>query len=122
MALKSDFKTRLREALDKLGIKQITLSKATGINKGTINNYLSGKYKPKQDNISRICDFLNVDEAWLMGFDVPMNRSNNSYIDSIVLPQNSIIITTEDGSKLVYFANKENIILIDSIIKGIIKN
>jgi hypothetical protein len=35
---------------------------------------LSGKYLAKQDNIYKLASVLNVNEAWLMGYDVPMQR------------------------------------------------
>ncbi|WP_243124926.1 hypothetical protein [Clostridium cuniculi] len=38
---------------------------------------MSGKYTPKQNNIYLIAEALNVNEAWLMGYDVPMERTNN---------------------------------------------
>ena len=35
------------------------------------------KYKPRQNNIDALAVALNVNEAWLMGFDVPMERVLN---------------------------------------------
>ena len=70
----SSFSERLKEALNKTGTKQIELSRLTGIDKGTINNYLAGKYEPKQDKLSMIADALRVDPVWLMGYDVPMKK------------------------------------------------
>ena len=63
---------RLKDALIKAGLKQIELSRMTGIDTGTINNYLSGKYKPKQDKLYLLAEALKVDPVWLMGYDVPM--------------------------------------------------
>lgn len=44
------------------------------IDKGQLSSYISGKYKPRQNNIDALAKALNVNEAWLMGFDVPMER------------------------------------------------
>ena len=74
----SSFAGRLKEALNKTGTKQIELSRLTGIDSGTINNYLSGKYEPKQDRLEKIAEALFVDPVWLMGYDVPMEREKNS--------------------------------------------
>ena len=63
---------RLKDALIKAGLKQIELSRKSGIDKGTINNYLAGKYKPKQDKLYLLAEALKVDPVWLMGYDVPM--------------------------------------------------
>ena len=70
--------TRLKQALSITGVKQIELSRLTGIYKGTINNYLLGKYEPKQDKLEKIADALNVSPVWLMGYDVPMERDKNT--------------------------------------------
>lgn len=71
-----DFKDRLLEAIEKSGLKQADIVDRTGINKGALSSYLSGKYKPKQDNTYRLAKALNVDEGWLMGYDVPMRPSS----------------------------------------------
>ena len=72
------FAWRLKEALNITGTKQIELSRLTKLDRGTINNYLSGKYEPKQDKLSLIADALNVDPVWLMGYDVPMEREKKT--------------------------------------------
>lgn len=70
---KAETKDRIKEAMDIRGIKQAELVEKTGIDKGQISSYLSGKYKPKQKNINLIAQALSVDEAWLMGYDVPID-------------------------------------------------
>ena len=69
---------RLKEALVLTGTKQIELARLTHIDRGTINNYLTGKYEPKQDKLSIIADALGVDPVWLMGYDVPMEREKKT--------------------------------------------
>ncbi|WP_338631497.1 helix-turn-helix domain-containing protein [Clostridium baratii] len=64
---------RLKEALEIRDMKQTDLVKLTGITKGALSSYISGAYEPKQRNIHKLSQALNVDETWLMGFDVPMN-------------------------------------------------
>ena len=68
----------IRTALEARGMKQADLVEKTKIGKSSISTYLSGAYEPKQKNIYRIASALNVDEAWLMGFDVQMDRKNIS--------------------------------------------
>ena len=65
---------RIKQALELRNMKQIELVAKTGIDKSQISSYLSGKYKPKQENLSLIAMALEVDEYWLMGQDVPMER------------------------------------------------
>ena len=65
---------RLREAMNATGKKQVDLVRATGIDKGSISNYLSGRYEPKQEAIYKLAIALNVSEMWLWGYDVPAER------------------------------------------------
>jgi transcriptional regulator with XRE-family HTH domain len=65
---------RIKDALIIRGYKQSDLCKLTGIPKSAICQYVSGLFEPKQDRIYLIAKALNVSEAWLMGFDVPMDR------------------------------------------------
>lgn len=69
------FANRLTKALKIKNIKPIELSEKTGIDKSKISSYMSGRYKAKQDGIHIISKILNVDPAWLMGYDVPMDRN-----------------------------------------------
>lgn len=66
---------RMRQAMNRSGVTQAELVARTGIGKSSISTYLKGSYKPKQKNIYKIAKALNVNEAWLMGEDVPMART-----------------------------------------------
>ena len=65
---------RIKKALKIKGMKQAELCKLANIPKSSLSQYLSGDFEPKQDRIYLIAKALNVSEAWLMGFDVPMDR------------------------------------------------
>ena len=66
------FTNRLRQALEFRNMTQSELSRLSGIGKSAISQYLSGEYEAKQENIYLMSKPLNVNPAWLMGFDVPM--------------------------------------------------
>lgn len=71
----SEFNKQLIKAMDLKGISQTELCARTGIPKSAMSQYMSGKFKPKQNRTFLIAKALNVNEAWLMGFDdVPMER------------------------------------------------
>ena len=72
-----ELRDRLREALNIRGWKAVDLVEKTGIPKGTISYYLSGKTEPKADRIYIIAQALNVSEVWLLGSDVPMGRTDD---------------------------------------------
>jgi len=69
---------RLKKAMDAAGKKQADLVRETGLDRGAISSYLSGKYEPKQKAIYKLASALDVSENWLMGYDVPMERSQES--------------------------------------------
>ena len=65
---------RISKALTIRGMRQAELCKLANVPKSSLSLYLSGAYEPKQDRIYAMAKALNVDEAWLMGYDVPMNK------------------------------------------------
>ena len=82
---KVDIKERIKQGLEIREITQTQLAARANIDKGQLSSYISGKYKPRQNNIDALAAALNVNEAWLMGFDVPMERvSNNVETDQSV--------------------------------------
>jgi len=74
------FANRLLIAMKKNNINQVELSEKTRtydkpISQSLINKYLKGKALARQNNIYILCKILDVDEAWIMGYDVPMQRT-----------------------------------------------
>ena len=77
----STFHERLRKCLnDKTSITATSLADKIGLSKQAISMYASGSRKPKRPTIKAIAEALNVNEAWLMGYDVPMERQDTSQI------------------------------------------
>lgn len=71
----AELKDRLKEALAMRNMRPVDLSDKTGIPKGAISYYMAGKSQPKADRLYQIAKTLNVNEAWLMGYDVPAVRT-----------------------------------------------
>ena len=71
---KSNCSERIATALAIRNMKQSELCAITKIPKSAISQYISGAFEPKQDRIYLIARALDVSEAWLMGYDVPMER------------------------------------------------
>ena len=61
------FSERLRTSMDAANMKAVELHELTGISKASISEYLSGNYEPKQRNIFKIAQALNVSPSYLMG-------------------------------------------------------
>ena len=76
---------RLRKAVENSGYSQTQLCEITGINKGALSSYLSGRYYPKQQAIEKLSEALNVPIFWLMGYDTESEEDsqeeNAYYID-----------------------------------------
>lgn len=72
---KYEKENRIGEALTLRGMKQTELAEATGIRKGTINNWIKQRYQPKQKSLFIMAQALNVNEMWLAGYDMQMERS-----------------------------------------------
>lgn len=69
---------RIEEALTIRNMKQSELCKLANVPKSSLSLYLKGAYEPKQDRIYAMASVLNVSAAWLMGYDVPMERKDMS--------------------------------------------
>lgn len=69
---------RIEKALIIREMKQADLCKLADIPKSSLSLYLKGAYEPKQDKIYKMANALNVSEMWLMGYDVPMHRVEQS--------------------------------------------
>ena len=94
---------RIRIALDRIGMTQTELSRKTGIPKSAISQYIKGSFEPKQDRIYLIAKALNVSEAWLMGFDVPIHDVKTQTSNVTLSP------VTDDDIKFALFGGEEEI-------------
>lgn len=65
---------RIEQALTIRNMKQSELCKRASIPKSSLSLYLRGAYEPKQDRLYKMASVLHVNEIWLMGYDVPMER------------------------------------------------
>lgn len=74
--LKYLIQTRNLKQVDILSLCQ-PICKRFGIRleRNDLSQYVSGKNAPGQDKLFVLSNALNVSEAWLMGYDVPMART-----------------------------------------------
>ena len=78
---------RIAKALNINGMKQSELCKLAKVPKSSLSLYLSGAYEPKQNRIYDMAKVLGVSEAWLMGYDVPMEREKNTPTSELQLTE-----------------------------------
>ena len=102
---------RLKEGMSIRGFTLGELAKRAGIDKGLLSHYRAGHYLPKQGNIYRLALALDVSEAWLMGYDVPMERDtapapaqSPDEILAFALFGDSSVVTAEDLADIRKFA------------------
>lgn len=119
MKLVDTFGNRLQKALEYSNMKQVDLVEKTGLDKTLINKYLAGLMKAKQDKLTILAEALNVNEVWLMGYDIPKDR--NIKLDKFGNPIAEIPLlgTVKAGYDYMAQENWEGMIEVD---KDIIKD
>lgn len=79
---KTNTSVRLNQLISERNLKQVDiLNKCRAlqdkydvkIGRNHISQYVNGKVEPGQLKLSLLAEALNVSEAWLMGYDVPMS-------------------------------------------------
>ena len=63
-------RNRIKEGMKMRKMNAAQLAKMSGVSEASISNYLNDKVKPKTNNIQKLASALEVNEAWLMGYDV----------------------------------------------------
>ena len=69
---------RLKEAMMLASKTQADLVRETGLSKSSLSRYLSGEFEPKQYAIAKLASSLNVNEMWLWGYDVPIEKEKTA--------------------------------------------
>lgn len=74
---------RLKQIMNERGLKQVDILEAckpycekygVKLAKNDLSQYISGKVQPGQDKLSILGLALNVNEVWLMGYNVPPGK------------------------------------------------
>ena len=101
---------RLNYIITQRGLKQVDIldlakpfCKKYGIQlrKNDLSQYVNGKVTPGQDKLFILACALNVSEAWLLGFDVPIEREYNSeQIKSAVPPDGRLSLLCKNYNEL----------------------
>lgn len=65
----------LKQARTRKGLKQEELAKLVGKSKNVISNWERGDNKPDADTLFELCDILNVDANYLLGWENNQNLS-----------------------------------------------
>lgn len=101
---------RLQQALREKGMRQAELSRLTGIPRGNISNYCSGRYEPKVEIIQKFAKALGCSEMWLWGYDeekTTAKEGNTMAREALTDEQVELEIERLQESPYVKLANKE---------------
>lgn len=74
---------RLKTILKNKNMKQSDLAKLTGLNRQIINQYANGVVNPRLDKVKLLSEALNVNEAYLMGYDVDEHGNATSKYNDV---------------------------------------
>ena len=114
----NSFRDRLKQIMDERNISQSELSRRTKIGRNSISDYLNGKYEAKQDKVYELAKVLNVNEAWLMGFNIDKKREIDNDINSIynklTPPRQQNVLNYAHGQLEEQNAKGDNIVDFDS--------
>lgn len=88
---------RIQKRMSELNLKQTDLVKRTNISKGALSSYINGNYQPKQTNIYKLAKALNVNEAWLMGYDVAKERKIDIDKNIFITNLNLLLAITKES-------------------------
>ena len=81
---------RLKEYMNKNGVKQLDLSRESNINQSTLSKILNGEIKLTLQHIFRICNVLQIDPEILLSFDQEIISDRFQKINSGVISKNYI--------------------------------
>ena len=71
------FGNRIDDAIKRSGKNQSHVARSLGITHGSISNYKYGLQMPNMKTVCAIAKYLNCNELWLLGYNVPFGRKLN---------------------------------------------
>lgn len=89
---------RLKQIMSERSLKQVDILEAcqpycekygVQLKKNDLSQYVSGKVEPKQDKLSILGLALNVNEVWLMGYNVPAGRDDLAKLEEQLREESS---------------------------------
>ena len=115
-------KNRIAEALSIRGWKQVDLCERTGIKKASINGWIKQNWRPKQESLYKMAKALDVNEMWLAGYDVEMERpASRINVDEMTEIIKALRANDKyrDVIDIMIHLDEDNFLLLESIIKKI---
>lgn len=74
--MKETFAKRLQKGMEMRGYKASELAEKANLARSLVSKYLHGVSEARQTQLYQLAVALDVSEAWLMGYDVPITRTH----------------------------------------------
>jgi len=113
---------RLKYAMDALNLTAKRLSDKSGVSEPSISQYLHGTFAPKNKTAAKLAKVLKVNPMWLMGFDVPMERTTFSFdellkLDDIEVSNRDFVLSMDELSRDMTVPQMDKVMLYAKFIK-----
>lgn len=101
---------RLKQIMEERHLRQVDILKLcepystkvdVKLSKSDLSQFVSGKVSPGQWKLSILGRALNVNEAWLMGYDVPRERATDEQLEIAKEVAQRVIENDENEKKLI---------------------
>ena len=111
--------SRIREIMKLRKLRQVDVLRLAeplckqyniSLQKSDLSQYYNGKHEPSQDKLFILGQVLEVNEAWLLGYDVPMERDFCVIDGDNVQLENTIVQSDNNtiGGMIVQYRNDHN--------------
>ena len=97
----SNFTNRIQEMLNHFNYTQADIVRKTGLNKGVVSRYCSGKALPKSETLNLIATKFFVNPLWLMGYEVSMYEVDGKSLAYNQLEDLNKRMTDEQRAKVI---------------------
>ncbi len=81
---------RIRSLREDRDLRQIDVSRATGIDQKTLSNYETGKTNPDSNSIIKLAEFFSVTCDYLLGCSEVSLKNNNEILKQITRIENEL--------------------------------
>lgn len=126
--MKETTSQRLKQLMNERNLKQVDIinmskpyQKKLGVTlgKSALSQYVNGKSSPDQHKLTLLAHTLDVNEAWIMGYDVSSDRHNTTKTKEDVLIADMLVNGIEGYAELInkiLLLNEKQVIAVENLI------
>ena len=76
-----EFSEKMKKFLKEKKLSSRKFALMAGISTSTFSEYLSGKYFPSKKRLKKFAELMEVDEAWLAGYEAGHKKRGNEFLE-----------------------------------------